>query len=922
MKKAYLISKIAILILSICGIGLFILYNSAYANDVPTSPSDVSIDGNNNLIVQKPQGVPRPFVIKGISWSPATKAPAEGSSPLNPLETTQYGFFFDWTGRNPQGHEVLNYWLKNQLETNYAADIPLIKGININTVRIYNSLGSNVEDYAQVKNQLIPLLDEFYRNGIMVIMSVANSRDDLDERFYVYSDRDSALNHFIPSGWMGDYGDLSFDDTAANPHSGKSCIKITYTANKSQGQGWAGIYWQEPANNWGDIPNAGYNLTGARKVTFWARGENGGEFVDVFKAGGITGPYGDSDSASLGSVVLTNDWKKYTIDLTGKNLSHIIGGFSFAFAPPAKTFYLDDIRYEGYEIALQNGERRYETVVESFKNHPAILMWAVGNEWNFNRLYDDASTLDDASLAVETAAQRIKTIDSHHPVSSILGDKFEDAAPVGGCPPSWKIRDVLQRCPGIDIWGLNVYRGNSFGLLFDQWKEQWILINQPPKPFFISEFGTDSFYSAAYTADGTCSVRADSVTGYEDEQRQSDFVLGLWDEIKIHLSAPYSTELCTGGVIFEFNDALWKVGNYNIGLGGLVDYNNPPDNHSFDDYNSEGFVVYGGSPDGVLNEEYFGLVKDNRLPKVAYGTMKEAFQDPNMEPIGPKTTQEGVLLQFVVRASDLNGDTLTYSASPLPYGASFNALTQTFSWTPDYNQAGTYNITFTVTDGESSDTEIVAITVTEVLAQIISLSDSPDPFSPNGDGVRETTAISGKFNHICNWNIDIKNLAASIVRTFSGTGTSVSVIWDGKNNLGIRVPDGIYTYILRGTDIGASSASKSGTARIDTTAPVISNLTDSPDPFRPSIGQTTIISFTISEPSYATLRIYNSSGSLVRTLLSGSYRTTLNNSVVWNGKNGSGILVSSGVYTYMLWVWDPAQNKASPYPAKGTVTVQ
>ena len=29
--------------------------------------------------------------------------------------------------------------------------------------------------------------------------------------FYIFTERGSRLNHYIPSGWMGDYGDLKFN---------------------------------------------------------------------------------------------------------------------------------------------------------------------------------------------------------------------------------------------------------------------------------------------------------------------------------------------------------------------------------------------------------------------------------------------------------------------------------------------------------------------------------------------------------------------------------------------------------------------------------------------------------------------------------------------------------------------------------------
>src|SRR5579862_8735661 len=148
--------------------------------------------------------------------------------------------------------------------------------------------------------------------------------------FYVYSDKGARTNHYIPSGWMGDYGDLKLDDGNTNdPADGKTCIKITYSGKATQGANWAGIFWQHPANNWGEKPG-GYDLSAYKRLTFWARGEEGGEKVAEFKVGGITGEHGDSDSGAVGPITLTKDWKKYTLDLADKNLSHIIGGFGLS----------------------------------------------------------------------------------------------------------------------------------------------------------------------------------------------------------------------------------------------------------------------------------------------------------------------------------------------------------------------------------------------------------------------------------------------------------------------------------------------------------------------------------------------------------------------------------------------------------------
>jgi hypothetical protein len=167
--------------------------------------------------------------------------------------------------------------------------------------------------------------------------------------FYVFHGFRSPDNHYAPSGWMGDYGDLSYTESLPADRTGRRGLRISYSAKALQGNGWAGIYWQHPANNWGSR-QGGYNLNGATRAVFWARGEKGGEMIAEFKVGGISGDYPDSGAASLGPITLTKEWKEYTIALEGQELSSISGGFCVSFSrsdnPDGAVFYLDDIRYE------------------------------------------------------------------------------------------------------------------------------------------------------------------------------------------------------------------------------------------------------------------------------------------------------------------------------------------------------------------------------------------------------------------------------------------------------------------------------------------------------------------------------------------------------------------------------------------------
>jgi len=163
--------------------------------------------------------------------------------------------------------------------------------------------------------------------------------------FVVYDEKGSTNNHYSSSGWMGNTKAVKMDEGCTNnPHGGKTCLRFEYSAAAD----WAGVVWQDPANDWGDQAG-GYDLTGAKKLKFWARGDQGEETV-TFKFG-ILGPdknYPDSASGDSGAIKLTKEWTEYTIDLGGKDLTHIKTGFVWSLAGQGQpvVFYLDDIRFE------------------------------------------------------------------------------------------------------------------------------------------------------------------------------------------------------------------------------------------------------------------------------------------------------------------------------------------------------------------------------------------------------------------------------------------------------------------------------------------------------------------------------------------------------------------------------------------------
>ncbi len=117
---------------------------------------------------------------------------------------------------------------------------------------------------------------------------------------------------------------------------------------------------------------------------------------------------------------------------------------------------------------------------------------------------------------------------------------------------------------------------------------------------------------------------------------------------------------------------------------------------------------------GVPTHENYANVVDYFHPM--YAAIGAYFDGPNQAPvlavIGDQTVDENATLTFTLSGSDPDGDALTYSVSNLPTGATF--IDVDFSWTPDYSQAGSYDVTFEVSDGDLTDNEMITITVTNI----------------------------------------------------------------------------------------------------------------------------------------------------------------------------------------------------------------
>jgi len=188
--------------------------------------------------------------------------------------------------------------------------------------------------------------------------------DQYQTSFDVYTDASAAGNHFVAPAEMGNDTQFVLNYTT-NPFQGATCIQGKFNGT---GDFWGGWYLMngvlqgietQPKANWGNYSNAGFNLNGVTTLTFYAKGQNGGERVEFFAFGvgrnaenGLpVQPYPDSSpKTSLGFVTLTTAWTQYTISVAGLDLSFVLGGFGWATSAKQNNdqpiiFYIDEIKY-------------------------------------------------------------------------------------------------------------------------------------------------------------------------------------------------------------------------------------------------------------------------------------------------------------------------------------------------------------------------------------------------------------------------------------------------------------------------------------------------------------------------------------------------------------------------------------------------
>lgn len=132
---------------------------------------------------------------------------------------------------------------------------------------------------------------------------------------------------------------------------------------------------------------------------------------------------------------------------------------------------------EGRKAALKE---KLLAVVNELKDHPAVLIWVLGNELDwippgkpYNRKLWDF---------LNDVARDIHRLDPHHPVMTVVG--------TSELPQ--KFDELARQCPDVDLLGINAYA--DLGKACAQARQHW------KRPYVVTEWGPDGHWEVPKTA--------------------------------------------------------------------------------------------------------------------------------------------------------------------------------------------------------------------------------------------------------------------------------------------------------------------------------------------------------------------------------------------------------------------------------------
>lgn len=141
----------------------------------------------------------------------------------------------------------------------------------------------------------------------------------------------------------------------------------------------------------------------------------------------------------------------------------------------------NDGSYFNYKDRAQVAKQTARAIkeIDRYKNHPAVLLWGLGNEIEGSG--DNSATWE----AVNALAAAAKKADPNHPTMTVLAE-------IGGK----KVQNFHRLCPDVDILGINSYGGAPS--VAERYKKAG-----GTKPFILTEFGPPGIWETKKNAWGS-----------------------------------------------------------------------------------------------------------------------------------------------------------------------------------------------------------------------------------------------------------------------------------------------------------------------------------------------------------------------------------------------------------------------------------
>lgn len=311
---------------------------------------------------------------------------------------------------------------------------------------------------------------------------------------------------------------------------------------------------------------------------------------------------------------ITPEWVEYIYDNFGiyTMLNHSFGRYGVMLNDGwmANTEYSDP---RVQELLL----REVTEMVQEFRGTRGLLLYLLGNENNYGLFWGGAET-EDIPVVDRTSTVRARAMYQLFNEAALAMKQYDQDRPIAMANGDLLFMDlVVQYMPDMDIFGANVYRGETFTDLYDRVAAEY------GKPVLLTEFGSDAFNAR---------------TNQEDQLMQAHFKHLNWLDIYQNAAGLGRANNSIGGFTFQWSDGWWK-------LGQTMD---------LDVHNTGASWANGGywwdyqEGENNMNEEWFGIMAKGPtdaaghfelFPRAAYYVLQRAHQ---LDVYAPGTTVESI----------------------------------------------------------------------------------------------------------------------------------------------------------------------------------------------------------------------------------------------------------------------------------------